>query len=116
MREVAKVTKCDFGVEDHGIPTMFVMFEFDGSGQGLGCYSVTDTGFIIRFLKAIGVSKMSEAVGKYCWVTHTNSSVESVEPLFKKDGTAFHIKDWQAWKAAHPGFHISASELLSNDR
>ena len=96
-RSLAKIASADFEIEDHGIPVWSVYFQYDdGSGQGLGGY-VAETGFMMRFLGAVGVSALSLLKGKSCWVTHGYSSISKIEPLHKKDGEPFVIAEWQKW-------------------
>ncbi len=109
-RELAKVRSADIIIEDHGIPVLDVTFDYDGgSTQGLGGYTL-DAAFVMRFMCAIGSDSLSGCVGKSCWVTHDHCSISKVEPLHKKDGTPFVIKDWQEWfKRRMTG--VSASEM-----
>lgn len=60
------------GLEDHGIPTAFVMIKFDGSGQGFGGYDLRGPQSMLNFVmgvqKAVGVSDWSKLKGAYCRV------------------------------------------------
>ena len=99
------------GVEDHGCPYMFGTFNCeDGTCQGFGYF--IDMAFVMRFLSAVGVCDTSEVKGKSVWITRTNSNIVKVEPLHKKDGTPFVIKEWQEWiKSKGPS--PTPSEMLT---
>lgn len=60
--EIGKWEDGDVGTEDHGLFTMRGHFDYDGMCQGLG-YCIDHT-FIMNFIKAFGVEKLSECNGK----------------------------------------------------
>lgn len=97
-RELARIKKVDLTIEDHGVLIFEVEFHYDGgSVQGwpicIGGPSGTD--FLRRVMDAVGVYSLSRLVGKSCWVTHTNSSIDKIEPLHQKDGEPFDFLAWQ---------------------
>lgn len=109
-RELAMVKRADIIIEDHGIPVLDVTFDYEGgSCQGLGGYTL-DAAFVFRFMLAIGVDSLSAAVGKSCFVTHDRMSISKIEPLHKKNGTPFIIKEWADW-ARRRLTTVSASEM-----
>ncbi len=96
-RSLARIAHADIGEVYNGMVGLSVTFDYDDGGcQGLGGYMI-EAGMIVRFMKAVGVLSLSDAVGKSCWVTHSHSKVYRVEPLHKKDGTTFDIDEWSAW-------------------
>lgn len=108
-RELARITSCDVGYEDHGCPVMFCNFDYEsGGGQGLGC--IIDMAFILRFLNAVGEEKLHDCIGKSVWVTHDHSSISIIEPLHKKDGKTFIISEWGEWVKKYCPY--SASQML----
>ena len=111
-RELARVEECEVGLEDHGILTLFISWEYDDgcSHQGLGCYAI-DAAFLYRILDCFGVDRLRDIKGKSCWITHTHSETSKIEPLHKKDGKPFVLKEWQDWHEAHPEMSKSAYEL-----
>lgn len=111
-RELARVEECEIGIEDHGILTLFISWEYDGSSchQGLGCYAI-DAAFLYRIFDCFGVSRLGQIKGKSCWVTHDWGHVSKIEPLHKKDGKPFVIQEWQDWINAHPEMQKSPHEL-----
>lgn len=113
-REVARVTEAEVGLEDHGILTLFLRFEFDGSSQGLGCYAI-DESFLYRVLDCFGVDRISAIKGMSCWVTHDMGKVYRVEPLHKKDGKPFDLEAWSRWVEAHPERQMSPYELRTGN-
>lgn len=101
-RELAKVRECEIGIEDHGILTLFMTWDYDeGSTQGLGCYQI-DAAFLYRIMAVFGVDRLHKIVGKSCWVTHDWGSTSMIEPLHKKGGVPFVIKEWQDWRRTQP--------------
>jgi len=111
MRSLAKVTCADIAIEDHGIPTMDVIFSYEeGCAQGLAARTL-DAAFVFRFMRAIGVDKLSKAKGRSCWVTHSQTDISVIEPLHKDEGTAFVIEDWRRWRGQYPLW--SAAEMES---
>lgn len=113
-RELAKCRDFDVQIEDHGILVLAGTFEYESGGvQGLG-YMI-DASFLMRFMSVFGVEYLKDVNGKSCWVTHDDSSITKIEPLHKKEGQAFIIKDWQEWyRSRMPG--ISAYEMLTGKR
>lgn len=96
-RELARITQADIGDVYNGMPGLAVTFEYEGGCcQGLGSY-ILDAAFVARFMGAVGVTRLRDAIGKSCWVTYTHSKVLAVEPLHKKDGRPFVIAEWQEW-------------------
>lgn len=86
MEEVnAKITATQFGVEDHGILTFYVMLEWSGGGQGLGGFSLDgyceetksrDVGYgpglvaMRRILETTGVDRWERLPGTLVRVRH----------------------------------------------
>ena len=97
-RSLARIEQADIGDVYNGMQGLIVTFAYDeGTHQGLGSYAL-DAAFVIRFMNAVGgLNKLSDAVGRSVWVTHTWSKVLKVEPLHKKDGRPFDIEEWQEW-------------------
>ena len=100
-REIARCSEFDVSVEDHGALTMYGSFEYDGGGQGLGY--VIDAQFIKNFLGVFRVSRLRQVTGRYCWVTHSHSSIIKLEPVLPNDGTEFDIAAWVAVLKASRG-------------
>lgn len=95
-RSLAKCSGFDIMIEDHGILVMDGHFDYEeGTSQGLG-YCI-DTSFLYRFLGVFGVRHLHDVNGKSCWVTHTNGSIEKLEPLHKSEGTPMIMADWSAF-------------------
>jgi hypothetical protein len=102
-RSLARITKADIGNIYNGMVGLVVVFDYEENAtQGLGSYQL-DAAFVVRFMQAIGVSHLSKAVGRSCWVVHTRDKVLAVEPLHKKDGTPFVIAEWGEWLKARYG-------------
>lgn len=93
-QELAKIESCELEIEDHGILTLSVSFDYGGSGQGLGGY-VVDTDFIRRFMEACDTTKLSDCAGKIVIVEHIQDKVLKIKPLPFEKGTEFVIADWQ---------------------
>ena len=81
--------KPDVGFEDHGVFVMFGTFDYGYACQGLG-YCV-DHKFIQKFIRAFGVSKLSECDGAI-FVEHTNGlGIARLIPLGIHHGEEFDI-------------------------
>jgi hypothetical protein len=112
--KLSKVRSANIRIEDHGIPFLDVQFDHeDGYSQGLGVYTL-DGAFVFRFMLAMGVSSLADAVGKSCWVDAGHSSISAIYPLHKKDGQPFIIKEWQEWMERR-GPQFSASEMRTGE-
>jgi hypothetical protein len=110
-RELAKCLGFDIGVEDHGMPYMFGQFDYEDSGRSQGFGYCIDTSFLMRFLAVFGVEKLQQVNGKSCWVTHDISSILKVEPLHKREGRPFDLKEWVKTR----GCQASAWEMLTGE-
>lgn len=100
-------------IEDHGVPYLNVVFDYDEGGtQGIGVYTL-DASFVCRFMQAMGVTDLMDAVKKSCWVVQDEAGyISEVHPLHKKDGKPFVIKEWQEW-AKRRTTAVSPSELMT---
>ncbi len=79
----------DVGFEDHGIFIMSASFEYYPCSQGLG-YCI-DHKFIMKFIRAFGVSMLSECSGEI-FVEHANGvGILRLIPLETKGGEEFDI-------------------------
>jgi len=114
-RELARITHADIGDVYNGMLGLLVEFEYDGSDcQRLSDY-LLDAAMVVRFLRAVGgCSKLSDAVGRSVWVTHTHDSIKKIEPLHQKDGKPFVIAEWEEWVCARLP-EVSWSELESGN-
>ena len=78
----------DVGFEDHGIFVMTATFDYGIMCQGLG-YSV-DHQFIMKFIRAFGVSNLSQCQGEI-FVEHERGAILRLIPLPTKEGKEFDI-------------------------
>lgn len=78
----------DVGFEDHGIFTMNASFDYGGMCQGLG-YCI-DHKFIMKFIRAFGVSFLSKCYGEI-FVEHQQGAILRLIPLDTKSGEEFDI-------------------------
>ncbi len=78
----------DVGFEDHGIFTMNASFDYGCICQGLG-YCIDDK-FIQKFIKAFGVSMLSECNGEI-FVEHAHGAILRLIPLETHNGEEFDI-------------------------
>ena len=102
-RFLAKCKEFDVGIEDHGLLVLMGHFEYEEGGvQGLG-YAI-DGPFIHAFLGALGVDQLKKVENKSCWVTVIDGTIKIIEPLHKKDGKKFDIREWvEAHKKKNSG-------------
>ena len=80
----------DVGFEDHGCFIMEATFDYGVCCQGLG-YSVTHK-FIMKFIKAFGVSMLSSCTGEI-FVEHQQGRIIRLIPLKTKEGEEFDIAE-----------------------
>lgn len=109
-REIAKIVKTTLGYEDHGILTFFLHLEYGGGGQGAGGYALdrysemakrrvgTEEGceFIIRVLRACGVSKWEDLKGRTIFALRDEgygSLIRGIENLPTEKGERFEFAD-----------------------
>jgi len=110
-RELGKIDDVNLTIEDHGILTLQIGFDFGGTNQGFGGYCLDTynekterreghacgTDFILRILQTFGVSKLDEIVGKPAYALREKGSQKIVgleTPKF--DGSKkFLIEDWR---------------------
>lgn len=113
-RELARWVEPDFVLGRGCIPALGGHFEYESGGcQGFGEF--IDAGFLVRFLAVFGAASLAATAGRSCWVTHTQSKIQLVEPLHKKDGRPFDVRAWRAWcRERFPG--VTAHELLTGER
>lgn len=98
--ENARITGTTLGVEDHGIFTCYITVEGEWGGQGFGGYAFDGPpperkpgaerigcGYGIDFIKgvlrAVGVDKWEDLVGKYVRIRHTHSEVSAIGNITK---------------------------------
>lgn len=111
QRQLGKIDDVNLTIEDHGILTLQIGFDFGGTHQGFGGYCLdtynkeTDrreghasgTDFILRLLKTFGVSKLSDIEGKPAYALRDDRGVKIIgieTPEF--DGSKkFLIEDWR---------------------
>lgn len=95
-RELGKIESTMLGIEDHGILSFFLMFDFGTSGQGFGGYSLDNydkkkgervglafgTAVIRQILETVGVREWEDLVGNEMWVIRNDkgSSIIGIEP------------------------------------
>ncbi len=62
----AIITRTMLGNEDHGILTLFLFLDFDGSTQGFGGYDIRQNAgtWIKRILEVVGVDNWDDLKGK----------------------------------------------------
>lgn len=109
--ELGLVKRAEIEVEDHGILTFWLHFDFHGSGQGFGGYCLDEyskeekrrighaagTDAILGILRAVGVSKWSEVQGKLMWAIRDQAHgpiVGIARPRALGDG-CWLISDWR---------------------
>lgn len=114
-RTIARWIHDDLEIEDHGWLILSGHFEYGESGslcQGWGFFA--DASFLMRFMGALGVTRLKDTHRKSCWVTRTGGEILLVEPLHRKDGRPFDVREWREWiKGQH---QASPHEMLTGER
>lgn len=108
-RLLGKVDSTFLGVEDHGIMSFMIRFDFGTIHQGFGNYALdnwieekkkrigTASGMdaIMQILKVFNVDSWEKIRGKICWVEKENGMIVAIEAPEFEGGHGFSIKDWQ---------------------
>lgn len=90
---IGKFVEPDIGIVRGELLVIFGHFNYEGGGcQGVG--GVIDGDFIKRFVRAFGVTCISECAGRFVRVTRSDDRICKIEPIIKSDGVAFDIKEW----------------------
>lgn len=103
---IGKITSTFLGIEDHGVFTAYVGFDFGGSAQSAGGYAFTtkkDDGgsfgsrWIKSFIEAAGVDSWEKLKGRTLFVYRDSESMAGaiigVGPLPTEPGKLFMFKD-----------------------
>jgi phosphoglucomutase len=93
---IAEIESADVSLARSEFLVLDVTFDYaDGMHQGIGSY-VIDADFIERFMKTVGVDRLSDAVGEYCLVKATHSKVKKIVPIHPDHSDKeFDIEQWQ---------------------
>ena len=110
-RQLGKIDDVELSIEDHGILTLHVGFDFGGMHQGFGGYCMDTyneetkhreghacgTDFILRLLKTFGVSKLEDIEGKpaYALREKGNQKIIGIETPEFDGSNKFLIEDWR---------------------
>ena len=114
-RELGKITSVNLCIEDHGILSLMVSFDFGGTCQGFGGFaldapppkrkgprigSAAGTDFILRLLRLFGVNRLEEIVGRSAYAIRDgdkwNSPIIGIETPKFDGGEKFLVADWRA--------------------
>ena len=96
-REVAKVMSADFVLSRGFIPDVCIRFDYESGGSQHLTGWFCDVVFLVKLLQAFGAESMDEIVGKYIYVTHSQSKIQKIEPVIRSEGKPFDISKWAAW-------------------
>jgi hypothetical protein len=104
-RELGIIRRTMLGFEDHGLLSFWLELDFGGTGQGFGGYCLGGTftdACVRRILKAVGVEKWEDLVGKQVWVIRRSGGeaawgsgdpIDIIEaPAFVPHGDPFNVK------------------------
>jgi hypothetical protein len=112
--QIAKIRRADIGVEDHGILTVFLDFDYGGSGQGLPGYALDEPvrdendqslgrfgtaygmEFVKRVMAAAGVDRWSEVEGRTVLVLREegyHGQIVGFKPLPTERGKEFIVAE-----------------------
>lgn len=111
-RELGRVTKVIFGIEDHGILTLNLIFDFGGTAQSTGGYccswgpqgesrprgTVAGADLVCAMLHFWKVRSLDEIKGQVAYVLRgtPGGSILGLERTAFDGGEKFIWKDWQA--------------------
>ena len=98
--QIAKINSTFLGIEDHGIFSINIDFDYGGSAQGTGHYGVEGEAcakFVQGMIRACGVSQWEHLKGRTIYVLRENDAwnakIVGFRPLPTENGTEFLIKD-----------------------
>ena len=113
IEKIGRIKSTLFGVEDHGIMTFWLEFDFGSSGQSFGGYCLdtysekekdrigTAGGMdaIIQILKVCGVEKWEDIEGKIMYALYDNDEynelIKGIKGLPFESNKAFLLSEWQ---------------------
>jgi hypothetical protein len=92
----AKIISCDVGLDsertgDNNI-ALTVIFDYGESQQAIDRW--VDIEFLSGFLKACGVKKISQTVGRVVNVLHDLEGIRGIDPMPFDKGVPFSIENW----------------------
>jgi len=116
-KKLGKIKSAEFFIEDHGILTFFLTFDFGGSCQGFGGYTLDSwdkkkdrrvgTAFgmdlILKLLNTFGVDRLDRIVGRTCFALYEqpyrwNDTIKGIETPKFDGGKQFvideHVEEW----------------------
>lgn len=116
-KKLGKIKDFDVFIEDHGMLTWYITFDFGGSGQGFGGYCLDDWNakkdrrvgtasgmdLYLKFLKFFAVTRASEIKGKVCYALYEaphrwNDPIKGLEKPEFDGGQIFliddHMEEW----------------------
>lgn len=89
-----KITRATLGLEDHGIPTSYLICEWNSSGQGFGGYDLSHRNAMCNWVQGIqrvlGVEDWSKVAGQFCRIRRDDTYIVAIghivdERWFTKD-------------------------------
>ena len=112
FERLGKIESVMLGIEDHGILTCSLTFNFGGSVQSFGGYSLhsfdeeekervehaAGTDFILCILKACGVNNWEDIKGKVMYALYDSErygQIMGIRALPFEEGGTFLISEWQ---------------------
>lgn len=110
-KELGKITTCELLIEDHGILTLSMTFDFGGSGQGIGGYAL-DTfdrdrdrrvgtagglDFVLRTLNLFKVDRLRAIVGRTAFAVYATDRgiIDGIEIPAHDGGGIFMFENWR---------------------
>ena len=109
IEKIGKIKDTMLGIEDHGIMTFYLFFDFGGSCQGFGGYcldtrvgkdSTASTGDLIQsVIKVCGVERWEDIKEKTMFALYEkdgyNQPIIGIKGLPFESNKTFLIKEWQ---------------------
>ena len=110
-REIAKATSAELLLSRGCFLDVSICFEYTGAGaQHLGGYFI-DSVFLYKLMRAFGVEYFKDIVGKFMYVTHSQSTIKKIEPIMPDEGHPFDIHKWGNWLESNPNRNLSIAEI-----
>lgn len=78
----AKIRSTSLGIEDHGIPTSYLVCEWEGSGQRFGGFDLRRSNAMLNWVQGIqrvlGVDDWSKVPGQFCRIRREDTMIVAI--------------------------------------
>lgn len=97
QKELGIIRNVSIEIEDHGILTFWLMFDFGSSGQGFGGYAIENelgTKAIRKIIETVGVDSWEKIPEHEMYVYREGEIIRAIESPKYRGGKYFNIKQF----------------------